>query len=330
MLLNRKYNVLHVVGGYPSNSNPNIGVFIKAQIDSLIDLGLDCNVFILNGKGFLKYFLGIFRLRKHLKNNVYDLIHGHYMYCGWVARLAILGKPVIVSFMGTDVYGNVKNDGRLKYFSHFLHKNFSKLLCHFVTGVIVKSFKIKQLLGFNKCEIIPNGVDTRIFNPNNKIEKEKLGLNNKIKYILFAGSVERAEKRFYLAQKAVDLLKKDYCDVELLVIRGKKQSEFVYYLNAVDVLLITSTHEGSPNVIKEALACNLPIVSVDVGDAKERLNGVDNCFIVDTNENSIASKLKEILTTNRRSNNGIEHIEKLNLENINNRIIDFYFKVITL
>jgi teichuronic acid biosynthesis glycosyltransferase TuaC len=318
--------VLHVVGGYPTTDNPQDGIFIKSQIDSLNSTEVIIDVFLLKGRYIKKYFLGVFRLRKYLRKNKFDLIHAHYMYSGWTARLSTM-LPLVVSFMGTDVYGEIDKTGRESKISFFIHRNLSRLLGKLCSRVIVKSEKLNQILKLKNSKIIPNGIDLSFFR---KIEvnKNELNLNNNIKYIIFAGNPARNEKRYDLALSAFRLLKMKYEKVDLLNIVNKPQEKILKYYNAVDCLLLTSRHEGSPNVIKEALACNLPVVSVDVGDVRERLNGADNCYIVEDNLLSIADALLKVLVSDRRSSNGKNSVEKISINKIAEAVIDLYKEVL--
>ena len=318
--------VLHVVGGYPSEKNPQEGIFIKNQIDSLINEGVVCDVFVLKGRGFLKYIKGIYSLKKYLKYKYYDIIHAHYMYCGWTARLATK-KPVIVSFMGTDVFGRSNKKGKDVLYSKIIHNVLSNLLCSKIQFAIVKSKKLTEILKTINYKIIPNGIDLDKFKIIN-ISKVDLKLNNSKKYILFSGTKKRTEKRYFLALKSVKELEKRQKNVKLITVNGLKQEEFIKYLNVVDSLLLTSQHEGSPNIVKEALACNLPVVSVAVGDVSERLEGVDNCYIVESNPKDIAEKLYEVIKSNSRSNNGRESISNLRIENVAKEIKLIYSNIL--
>jgi teichuronic acid biosynthesis glycosyltransferase TuaC len=94
-------------------------------------------------------------------------------------------------------------------------------------------------------------------------------------------------------------------------------------MNAADCLLLTSDWEGSPNVVKEALACNLPVVSVGVGDVRERLRGVQPSLIVSRDAQEIGKGLAEVLNQSQRSN-GHQLISHLSSEAIARRIVSVY------
>lgn len=100
------------------------------------------------------------------------------------------------------------------------------------------------------------------------------------RYILFAGAFDNKVKDAELAKQVVSLLVDK--NAELLELKGYNRNEVDLLMSAVDALLMTSHTEGSPQVIKEALACGLPIVSVDVGDVRERVNGINGCFVSQT------------------------------------------------
>ena len=156
--------------------------------------------------------------------------------------------------------------------------------------------------------------------------RKKLGLGNK-KYILFAANPARPEKNFKLAEQAVKKLNRN--DTELLVVHSQPFDKMKLYFNAADVLLLTSLHEGSPNVIKEALVCNLPIVSTDVGDVKWLLGDLAGCFLTSFDPVDVADKLKKALEFNSPTN-GRQRITELELdsESVAKKIISLYKEIL--
>ena len=87
------------------NSQNGISPIIKNQGESIVKAGIELEYFLIKGKGIKGYFKSIFTLRKHLKNNTYDIVHVHYSLSAIVASLAG-AKPLIVSLMGSDVKSN--------------------------------------------------------------------------------------------------------------------------------------------------------------------------------------------------------------------------------
>ena len=178
------------------------------------------------------------------------------------------------------------------------------------------------LLKNTKYTIIPNGVDFNKFYPINKINaRQKLNIEINKKIVLFVAEIENSIKNYKLCKTAFDLI--TIPEKELLVINRFSQDILNLYYNAADVLVLTSFHEGSPNVIKEAAACNLPIISTDVGDVREIIGAVKGCFIVPYDANIIADKLNHILTKTYRTES-FEKINFLDSEIIANKIIHIY------
>lgn len=323
-------NILHVVAIYPTDENPQSGIFIKTQIESLKKEGVSCDVFLLKGEGKSKYIKNVKRLRSFLFDREYDIVHAHYAYTGWTARLGTK-LPLIVSFMGTDVFGPVNEQGKRTLSSKVFHRISTILLSRVSDHLIVKSTQMKNGIPEDKLSVIPNGVDLDVFSPR-QVSRNSLGLRADIKYVMFASnpdkSNKRNEKRFDIAEEAVKLLRKRMPNTELIWLEKKRPEEVAKYLNSVDCLLLTSEHEGSPNVVKEALACNLPVVSRDVGDVAERINGVKNCHIVSNIPVDIADTLHETLIAGTRAENGFEKIRKLSIQKIAQRIQDVYQKIL--
>jgi len=323
--------ILQVAAGLPNEHTPWLQPFVASQITSLQDSGISVEILNLAeycGSGWKKYLRGILEIRKRVRENHFDLIHAHYSYCGWVAR-AQMKAPVIVSLMGSDLLGTPEGNGRQSlrgYFDILL----SQILVHLVDHIIVKSEAMKRkLTDQKKVSVIPNGVDFKLFKPLDRDwSRRSLGIAPDAKVVLFAANPDESTKNSALARLAVQELQHVFggtCSTLFFWKRG--QEEVPIAMNAADVLLFTSYWEGSPNIIKEAMACNLPIVSVNVGDVPEIISGTKNCFLASYNAADIASKLKLVLEMGERSD-GRQHIEHLRLEIIAERLIETYEHVL--
>lgn len=184
----------------------------------------------------------------------------------------------------------------------------------------------------NKAIIIPNGVNVTLFRPQDKaLARRKLQWRENAHYIVFTPS--RANniivKNVTLASEVMNVVKQTLPDTTLELILDKSPEEIADMMNAADCLLLTSLHEGSPNVIKEAMACNLPVVTVNVGDVSERLASVrPSCVVNSYDPWMISQKILEILLENKRSN-GHGEIKKqlLTEESIAVRILDLYNEI---
>ncbi len=298
------------------NSIFGISPIVKAQGESLIKAGAEIEYYTVVGKGYKGYINNIFRLKKHLRSKSFDIVHSHFFLSSLVAAFS-KPKKLVVSLMGSDVYNSK--------FWNYLIRRFSKKW----NALIVKSEKMKDILGLENVNVIPNGVDTSLFYPVEKIgARKELGWNENKKYILFASHPERPEKNFQLANDAVAKLK---IETELVTIKDIPQEKIVYYLNACDLLLMTSQYEGSPNIIKEAMACNCPIVSTDVGDVKWVIGETDGCYITSFDVKEVSEKIMQALSfaENAGRTKGRGRIIELGLdsETIAKKIIDIYNRV---
>jgi len=285
----------------------NQGTSIKKQ-------GVSLEYYGLKGRGIINYIKGIFKLRKQLLNNNYDVIHSHYSFSGIAASLASKNTPVVASLMGSDIAVNFIWRYVIKYYYRFKW-----------VKTIVKSEKMKTQLSLSKAVVIPNGVDFDKFRIIDRTtSREIVKFNSNKQYVIFVANPERKEKNFCLARTAVDLLADD--NVELFVVFGENGVDhdlIPVYMNAADVLLLTSKREGSPNVIKEAMACNCPIVSTDVGDVKTIINGTRYCHVTSFDANEISQKLRKVLSTSKKTN-GREQIWYLDSNRIADKIICIY------
>jgi len=154
-------------------------------------------------------------------------------------------------------------------------------------------------------------------------------LHPEIKYILWVGNSKRKEKNFKLVREVLRIIKETNKDIELIPVFGESQKKLNEYYSACDVFLLTSLYEGSPNVLKEAMACNCPIVSTDVGDAREVVRNTEGCYITSFDPNDVAEKIKMALNFGKRTN-GRDHIKHLEINVIAKEIINVYEEILNI
>lgn len=328
-MTNNKSQIIKVL--FVASGNKKVGQvnsFVRSQFDSLKAEGLDMVLFPIKGKGWRGYLKAVFALRRLVKRERPDIIHAHYSVCGHVAVLACLGlchKPKIV----VSILGSFPTRSRKWKLVRYCIK-------HIWNATIVKSQRTANQLGV-PVHIIPNGVNLDVFHPMEHTEARKVvGFEEEIKYIIWCSNpYNRPEKNWPLAEAAVKQLQitNNKLQITLVPVFNKTPDEVCTYMNAADCLLLTSDSEGSPNVIKEAMACNCPIVTTDVGDVKERLHNLDGCFVAPNGDLSfvigeLAKDLEKTLAFGKRTEGRKRIIEdKLEINQIAKRIIEVYEQV---
>ena len=303
--------VLFVRGG-----NRGVDPISTSQGESLVNLGEDVSYYDVVGRGLKGYLFNIFRLRRAIRTVQPDLIHAHYSLAGFLSSLSLTRKPVITSLMGSDLFAF----GRIQL---KITRTFSRYIW---VGTIVKSNAMFKKLDSPKAVVIPNGVNMTFFSQKSKEESMKhLGWDFDKKHILFASDPDRTEKNFGLAVLAIKQLKENDPNIllEMHYLKNIQFEEMCYYYCAADVLLLTSLYEGSPNVIKEAMACNCPIVSTEVGDVREIISDTKGCYITSFKPDEIAWKLKEVLDFGERIS-GRVRIMHLSSNEIASQILKVY------
>ena len=301
-----------------------VSSFVQSQFDSLKAEGLDMVLFPIKGKGWKGYLKAVFALRRLVKREQPDIIHAHYSTCGFVASLAtmcMMHKPkILVSILGSFPTRNAK------------WRRVRWAIQHLWDGALTKSERTRAQLGLN-LPVIPNGVNLEVFRVEPGAEsREKVGFEADRKYIIWCSNPERAEKNWPLAEAAVKQLQitNNKLQISLVPVFNKTPQEVCTYMNAADCLLLTSDSEGSPNVIKEAMACNCPIVTTDVGDVRERLANLDGCYVVQSQEprvksQEVAEALEKALEFGKRTEGRKRIIEdRLEIKQIAKRIIEWY------
>lgn len=282
-----------------SKNSGRIAPFITDQVEALQKAGVSCEYFTIEGKGIKGYLLNLLPLWREIKVCRPDIIHAHYGLSGVLANLQ-RRVPVVTTYHGSDI-----NNPKVR--------RFSKIAIRLSAWNIFVSQKNIQLSGVGKrFSLIPCGVDTSVFKPMDKaVCRQKFGFDPDEKLILFAGGFDNKVKNPELAMEAVAKIP----DARLLELKGYNRTQVAELMNAVDVCLMTSHTEGSPQFVKEAMACNCPVVSVNVGDVEELLQGVEHCEIVERETDKIAKSVSELLNLNQRSS-GSEKLKYSGLESL--------------
>lgn len=300
-----------------SGNSGSISPFVKEQGESLQCHSIDIDYFLIKGRGIIGYLKNLPILIEKIKSQKYDLIHAHY---GLSGLLCVLQRkvPVIVTFHGGDIYQEQ---------SSLVLLSLSWLSSMLSSWNIFVNQKIPILFKIKKYKVIPCGINFITMQLIKKNEARiKLDLEQNKKYVLFSSAFDNKIKNYFLAKQAMYICD---LDVNLLELKGYSRKEVALLMNAVDLLLLTSISEGSPQVIKEAMACNCPIVSTDVGDVKEVIGNTEGCYISSYKHEDVAEKIKMALAFGKRTK-GRDRIISMGLDSDSTakKIINLYKKVI--
>lgn len=289
----------------------NIAQFIEEQAECLKLNGLAVDYFLIQQEGVLGYVKSLKLYHSKIEAFEPDVIHAHYGISGLFANLQ-RKIPVVTTYLGSDI--NYKKVYYLSKLSMFLSAHNI-----FVSNKNLSTSKLKK-----KYSMIPFGVKIELFKPAEKsTARIALGLPLDKKLVLFAGKFQNRVKNAALAQSAVAKID----GLELLPLGGYTRKEVVALFNAVDVAILTSFTEGSPQFIKEAMACNCPIVSTDVGDVAEVFGHTKGCYLTSFEVVDVEAKLREALAFNKRTS-GQNMILKYDNNLISNAIIEVYNTVL--
>ena len=242
----------------------------------------------------------------------YDLVHANYGLTG-PAALTQPQLPVVLSLWGSDLMGK--------------YGHLSRLCARQADAVIVMSEKMADILDTD-CHVIPHGVDVERFRPTERrAARDRVGWDPEGTHVLFPYPREREVKDYPRARRVVEAAAQRLGEQPTLhTLHNVPHERMPDYYNAADVLLLTSKREGSPNSVKEALACNLPVVATAVGDVRERLDGVEPSFVC-TSDEELVDGLCRVVRRAERSN-GRETIDSLSLSGMAERIRAVYRDVL--
>lgn len=300
-------------------------IFSKRQVNQLIEKGINVKTFFLSSRTSLSVLYSeLKRFRKEITLFKPDIIHCHYGTVTAMFGTLSTTIPKVITYHGSDL--NIAKD--VHWTRSYMGHIFSQVAALFAKRIICVSSKLKSRLWWHqsKAEVIPVGVDEKKFFPTDKQKaRAQLQWDQEKFYILFNAN-NPIVKRLDIAENIEKELKKIDARYNIHYVKGFTPADAMpLLLNASDALLMCSDTEGSPALIKEAMACNLPIVSNDIGDIAERLNGVKMCTVVERNGKLMAEKLHEIISMKERSN-GREVIlkEGLTEDDIADKIISIY------
>lgn len=308
--------VLFVISGKKSGGSP----ITRNQGASLSECGVNIDYYIVNTRGFKGYLSNIKPLRKQMQSKKYDVIHAHYAFCGYLASLASIGLsiPIIVSIMGSDIQ------------AHKIYPCIARLFakCTPWQAVVVKSQEMKRRLGVSRAIVLPNGVNMDRFKEYDKQDCQKrLGWDVKKVHVLLPADPSDPRKNAPLAEGAIKLLNESgNYNIEFHGMVGVPNEHTPILYNAADAVVLPSLYEGSANAVKEAMACNVPIVTTDMGDCKERLDGLEGCCVANTYDVvEFASLLKNALDYNGKTK-GRERLlkDELSSSQVAQKLIDIY------
>lgn len=312
---------------FVSSGNKGISPIVRSQGKSLQENGVSLDYYLIEGRGVFGYICNVAKLTRKLTASVPDVIHAHYSLCGFVASLASIYSriPVIVSLMGSDV--------KSKNFWFWITRVFSRYVWD---CTIVKSEDMYQSLGVSNVEVIPNGVDLNLFHSDSRVDcRNRLKWNTDIIYILFGADPSIDVKNISLALQSYNALIANnrhltHENCQMVTLGSIPHNKIADYLNASNVLLLTSKWEGSPNIIKEAMACGIPIVSTDVGDVRMLINGLTSCYVADQSSADIAQKLMESIRFQGRTD-GRDRLIQIGLDSISisNKVMNIYQKMLS-
>ena len=290
--------VLFVSSGNLNNGQPS--VLIKNQGESLNVIGVKIHYYTIKRKGIIGYLRSVREIAKEIRTIQPDHIHSHYSLSAFSTSIAILffniKTPHTVSLMGSDT----KMNGWKKRLTIYLSK-------HQWNHTIVKAISMAKELGLKTYHIVPNGVDLNKIKPTNS-------KNNRT--IIFPANPSRVSKNYDLAKQAIKILKRSMTDLNFEVCYGLSHPEIISKIQNSGVVLVTSLWEGSPNIVKEAMALNKPIVCTKVGDIEMLLNAVDGTYMVNFDPNDVAAGIKSAILfgENEGKTTGRKKLEKLNLD----------------
>lgn len=301
-----------------SGNHPDGGfsyVFVREQGDALAQAGVDVSYFAIKGKGLFGYLGNLRRLKRTIRAERPDLVHAHYGMSGALAVLQRLA-PVVTTYHNGETltwYGRLVSRLALRFSAYSV----------FVARHIYERLAPKP----KRYTFLPCGIwlERQPLVPKAEAAA-RLGLPTDRPNVLFGGAFSNLRKNVALAREAVAKLGRP---VNLIEMNGWNREQVNLLLCACDLMLLPTKSEGSPQVVKEAMACNCPVVATDVADIAYLLSGVRNSYVTGFDAQEIADRIAAVLADGGRSD-GRKRIELLNLDNsvVAARLLSIYDTVL--
>jgi glycosyltransferase involved in cell wall biosynthesis len=275
--------VLIVTNMYPTSAEPAFGSFVRDQADDLRGLGLDVEQVAFDGRArSTEYGRAVGVVRRALRAGRFDIVHAHYGLSGAVAALARPSVPLVTTFHGDD-------------YEVAWQRCISTVVARRSSAIVVNE-RGRRLLFTRHAAVIPMGVDTVLFTPVEQADaRRRLGWDETGRYALLAGARGNPVKGAPLFDAAVGRVP----ELKGVTLEGFSRADVALALNAADVLVLASLHEGSPVTVRESLACTTPVVAVPVGDAPAVLAGLPGCAVVERDPNALADAIRAALDAGR-------------------------------
>lgn len=313
-------NVLFITNMYPIPKYQYYGIHVKEQIEAVAEnCEIESDLYFINGfEKKTNYFKSVFSIRNLVEKNQPDIVHVHFGLSGFFLMFFKPRKSkIVMTLHGSDF--NTKN---------FLKKRIMNRIFKKVDGFIAVNDTMLNSLSetFHRVAKISCGINTDFFSPESSADNRK----SSNKYVIgFPGDPARFEKNHPLFREVISCLEKRGLSIEVCVFKDMRREQVRDALNKIDLLLLTSHSEGSPQIIKEALACNTPIVSVPVGDVRQVVTGVKNCIVCDGGSaEELFEATVKVLQKSAASEgvSGRERLDELKLDNtaVSGKIFDFY------
>lgn len=312
--------ILYVIPGAEEGINMS---FSRRQAASVSVHGNDVRSFFLRSRTSPHViWKELQRLRSEIKAFAPDVVHAHFGTMTAFVTAIASPAPVVITFHGSDL----NPAPGVSWLRSFLGRALSHIAAMRAKQIICVSSQLRRRVAYKQCvHVVPCGVNTVRFRPRPRKEcRAKLGWKADEKVVVFNARTDPRGKRLDLAEAAVAHAKRVIPELRLHVFRGTTHpDEMPIYYAAANALLLTSDYEGSPMVIKEAMACNLPVVSVDVGDVAERLAGSSPSAIVARDAAELGNGLVRVINENQPSN-GRQMIRELSELSVAKKVANIY------
>lgn len=327
--------VLFITNAWPYPGNPSHGTHAAREVAALRDAGVDMQVVPIQGHDSRwAYARAAAQIAGRNRRGGYDVVHGYLGHAGAVSRL-YARAPLVITYTGSDLLGDRRGDGPPTRRSRVEARTFRQL-ARLAAATITQSEQMESVLpapARARNHVVPTGIPLDRFRPMPRDEaRRRLGWPPDERVVLWAANPARGVKNYPLAVATHRALQASQPDVRLRVAWSDAEDDLPLdrlplWMCASDALLLTSRSEGSPNVVKEALATELPVVSTPVGDVAKLVRDVPGSHVRPPEPAALADALADALARGR-SPKAREAVAGLDPADVAQRVIGVYESVL--
>ena len=298
----KKVKVLVISNMFPSKDSFT-GIFIQIQLENLVKSGVDIISVVKDKTTKFSYIKYLIKSVIYVIFKDYDIIHAHYGFHSALIPAIFKKKPLVITFHGSDALVEPFRNKYYFFFQNYVVKKSDHIIAvsNHVKNSIMNQFDVQK----EKISVISCGVNSLEFSPvSKKLAREEKNIPEEAKVVFFAGKIgfmkgldviyncarNLPDVLFIIAGAPVQICEEKNC----MFIGIIENRDMPLWLGAADIYFLPSRSEGTPVGILEALSCERPVVTSDVGGNPDIIKEGVNGYLIKVENPILNNKTSEL------------------------------------